>query len=40
MKSLTAKAQRREGNAKKFLVFFAKSLRLGAFAVDSGVLHV
>lgn len=40
MKSLTAKAPRREGNAKEFMIFFAKLLRLGAFAVGSGVLHV
>ncbi|HRF31513.1 MAG TPA: hypothetical protein PLM02_12980 [Azonexus sp.] len=40
MKSFTAKAPRREGNAKEFMVFFAKSLRLGVFAVGSGVLHV
>jgi hypothetical protein len=40
MKGFAAKAPRREGNAKKFTVFFEKSLRLGALAVGYGVLHV
>ena len=40
MKSFTAKAPRREGSAKEFMVFFAKSLRLGVFAVPGKVVEL